>query len=214
MEDLELNYFISKMHDFKNSIQLNNLLAEIKEKLSYSSCGLVEIDAFNNQDKKYVGIFSKQLQSWLVSRKNVLSLDDMSLYQHRYFANDMNEDNGSFLIFKISNQGERRVFLFLEFTSHSESYVKKLSYLWLPICILISRSLAGRQQRDNISLLTNRERECMFWISQGKTSWEVSVILGISERTVNFHVQNCIRKTNSINRQQALYNYTISSVMN
>lgn len=52
--------------------------------------------------------------------------------------------------------------------------------------------------------LTPREKECMNWAAKGKTSWEISQILGITERTVNFHINNCIQKTNSTSRQQVI----------
>jgi LuxR family quorum-sensing transcriptional regulator LasR len=39
---------------------------------------------------------------------------------------------------------------------------------------------------------------------QGKSSWEMSVILGISERTANFHVFNIMRKLGATNRAQAV----------
>ena len=53
--------------------------------------------------------------------------------------------------------------------------------------------------------LTERERECLWWCSEGKTGWEISKILGISERTVVFHLQNAVRKTKSSNRAQAIF---------
>ncbi len=52
--------------------------------------------------------------------------------------------------------------------------------------------------------ITRREKECIRWASIGKTSWEISQILNISQRTVEFHLSNCIKKTNSTNRQQAI----------
>lgn len=52
--------------------------------------------------------------------------------------------------------------------------------------------------------LSAREREIMKWLSEGKSSWETSVILGISERTVNFHVYNVLTKLGAANRPQAL----------
>ncbi|MBY0431766.1 MAG: LuxR family transcriptional regulator, partial [Rhodospirillales bacterium] len=42
--------------------------------------------------------------------------------------------------------------------------------------------------------LTGREVECLVWTSQGKTAWEISAILKISERTVKFHLQNAAQK--------------------
>lgn len=43
-------------------------------------------------------------------------------------------------------------------------------------------------------MLTNREQQCATWIVEGKTSWEIAQILGISENTVNFHIKNIMRK--------------------
>jgi DNA-binding CsgD family transcriptional regulator len=53
-------------------------------------------------------------------------------------------------------------------------------------------------------LLSDREKEVLDWLKQGKSSWDISVILGISERTVNFHVYNVMGKTGAANRAQAV----------
>jgi DNA-binding CsgD family transcriptional regulator len=37
-------------------------------------------------------------------------------------------------------------------------------------------------------LISARELDCLKWTAAGKTAWEASVILGISERTVRFHL--------------------------
>ncbi len=39
---------------------------------------------------------------------------------------------------------------------------------------------------------------------QGKSSWEISVILNISERTVNFHIYNIMQKLEAVNRTHAV----------
>ena len=41
-------------------------------------------------------------------------------------------------------------------------------------------------------------------MKDGKTAWDISQILSISERTVKFHVQNIMRKVNATNRAQAV----------
>ncbi len=60
-----------------------------------------------------------------------------------------------------------------------------------------------RQENGNI-LLSPREKEILDWLKRGKSSWEISIILGISERTVNFHVNNVMRKLDASKRQQAV----------
>jgi DNA-binding CsgD family transcriptional regulator len=37
--------------------------------------------------------------------------------------------------------------------------------------------------------LTQRELQCLGWCAEGKSYWETAVILGISERTVSFHME-------------------------
>lgn len=52
--------------------------------------------------------------------------------------------------------------------------------------------------------LTARELTCLRWAAIGKTSWEVGVILGLAERTVNFHIHNACRKLDVHGRQAAI----------
>ncbi|MBX3221873.1 MAG: LuxR family transcriptional regulator [Labilithrix sp.] len=52
--------------------------------------------------------------------------------------------------------------------------------------------------------LSSRERECLRWAADGKTSWEISQIYRISERTVNFHFDNTVEKLKASNRQHAI----------
>ena len=51
--------------------------------------------------------------------------------------------------------------------------------------------------------LTNRESEVIRWTADGKTSYEISVIVGIGERTVNFHLNNVMKKLNVTNKTAA-----------
>lgn len=52
--------------------------------------------------------------------------------------------------------------------------------------------------------LTDREKQCLLWAAEGKTTWETSHILGVSERTVIFHLQNAADKLKVVRRQQAV----------
>lgn len=52
--------------------------------------------------------------------------------------------------------------------------------------------------------LTERELECLHWASMGKTSWEIGRIMGVTERTINFHIQNACRKLRARGRQAAI----------
>ena len=52
--------------------------------------------------------------------------------------------------------------------------------------------------------LTKREKECLYWASEGTTGYDTAEILDISERTVIFHMQNAISKLNAKNRTHAV----------
>lgn len=51
--------------------------------------------------------------------------------------------------------------------------------------------------------LSSRERECLRWVSMGKTAWETASILGLSQRTIEFHLKNAIRKLDAANKIHA-----------
>lgn len=52
--------------------------------------------------------------------------------------------------------------------------------------------------------LTQREIECLAWVSEGKTSGELAEIVGLSEHTVNHYLLSATRKLDSVNRTQAV----------
>lgn len=52
--------------------------------------------------------------------------------------------------------------------------------------------------------LTDREREVLRWSAVGKTAEEIGKILGITERTVTFHVTSSLYKLDVTNKTQAV----------
>ncbi|MGE0500340.1 MAG: LuxR C-terminal-related transcriptional regulator [Rhizobiaceae bacterium] len=52
--------------------------------------------------------------------------------------------------------------------------------------------------------LSDRERECMSWVAEGKTTDEVALILGVSSNTVNSYIAHVIQKFSARNRAEAL----------
>jgi DNA-binding NarL/FixJ family response regulator len=65
------------------------------------------------------------------------------------------------------------------------------------------RLRAKGAQRDEKVALTVREAEAMNWVAQGKSSTDTAVLMGLSERTVNFHVNNVVQKLGVATRLQA-----------
>jgi DNA-binding CsgD family transcriptional regulator len=58
--------------------------------------------------------------------------------------------------------------------------------------------------KSSRSVLSPREKECLEWVAQGKTSFEIGIILNVSENTVNFHVKNAMKKMHSRTRMVAV----------
>lgn len=52
--------------------------------------------------------------------------------------------------------------------------------------------------------ITPKEREIIYWLAEGKSTWEISIILSISERTVHFHTTNIKKKLQASNRSQII----------
>lgn len=68
----------------------------------------------------------------------------------------------------------------------------------------MSRFLAAKMVPEIGVQLTPREIELLRWTGDGKNSGEISDILNISERTVNFHIGNAMIKLNAANKAAAV----------
>lgn len=88
--------------------------------------------------------------------------------------------------------------------SDSEIQSNAPSLMWLTHVIneAIEKFIDTNLELSEV-ILTSRESEVIRWTADGKTSYEISVILGISERTVNFHLNNVMVKLKSHNKISA-----------
>ena len=69
----------------------------------------------------------------------------------------------------------------------------------------VKRVVAENCELNNLKKeLTAREKECLSWTAAGKTSWEISQILRLSESTITFHLKNAIEKMEVTNRPHAV----------
>jgi len=62
----------------------------------------------------------------------------------------------------------------------------------------------GRPKSKQTNCLSSREKEALTWIKRGKSTWDISSILGISENTVKFHVKTILQKLDAVSRTQAV----------
>lgn len=64
------------------------------------------------------------------------------------------------------------------------------------------KRLAAPAEIDHLPL-SPREADCLLWIAEGKHAWEIAEILGVTLRTVVFHLQNAKRKLKAVTLPQA-----------
>jgi DNA-binding CsgD family transcriptional regulator len=64
----------------------------------------------------------------------------------------------------------------------------------------LNQLLAKESETNSSIVVTSREREILQWLKEGKSTWDISAILEISQDTVNFHLKNLSRKLNTSNR--------------
>ena len=79
----------------------------------------------------------------------------------------------------------------------------------LHMAAIYMHKVLERQRKQNESpvrgtRLTPRERECLHWVAAGKTDWEISQILNISEQTAHEYVRNAMFKLHATTRAQAV----------
>ncbi|MER9032612.1 LuxR family transcriptional regulator [Mesorhizobium sp. M0674] len=86
-----------------------------------------------------------------------------------------------------------------EFENRTITYLQ-LAALHFHLRLAKSANSSGIEEIPNLS---PREKECILWTAKGKSSWEIGRILGISVNTVNFHIKNVMRKTDTASRTTA-----------
>jgi len=133
--------------------------------------------------------------------------DEIPGYKEKYssfwdMAATFGMDNGCVYGLKHSGANGGTLFSFsgdeLQHKRHETIIKHVVPHLDIRLRLLTNTS------RFNHPALTKRELEVLNWVKAGKSNWEISAILGISERTVKFHVSSILDKLNTVNRSQAV----------
>jgi LuxR family transcriptional regulator of spore coat protein len=73
---------------------------------------------------------------------------------------------------------------------------------------MAGESFANKRESSDMTnspvALSPRQIECLQWASTGKTSKETGLILGVSERTVNFHLYSAFTRLSVHSKQAAV----------
>ena len=75
------------------------------------------------------------------------------------------------------------------------------------LATIITARLAGVARMElwpKLVDLNDREVEALTWVARGKTSAEIAQILGLSKRTIDFHIDNARSKLGAATRTEAV----------
>lgn len=141
--------------------------------------------------------------------KTHLWSEAMAVYKDEPFVDFMNKASEFGLRYGvasgISEEGSKRgsIFSFSGNSNRFSEHQKDILDIITPHVHQALVRVCGIEDRRDFSL-SSREKEVLNWIKEGKTNWEIAIILNISERTVKFHVQNIERKLNAVNKSHAI----------
>jgi DNA-binding NarL/FixJ family response regulator len=82
--------------------------------------------------------------------------------------------------------------------------------------MIINARLAGVARNDvwpRLVTLNDREVEALTWVARGKTSAEVADLVGLSKRTVDFHLDNARVKLGAATRTEAAIKATMGKLI-
>ncbi len=105
---------------------------------------------------------------------------------------------GAFGLLSIARHADRLTPAEINMLTLQTNWLANLSHS------LMSRFMVPKLAPAAGVTLTAREREVLCWTAEGKTACEIGQILSISERTVNFHVNNILEKLGATNKVQAV----------
>lgn len=202
----QLEPLVQELKTMTSLEQLSDLFALIQQQYQYPFCGLV---LWSQDDKK--DVITSRLSDDFEAVVGKAGLKQFCFRRFTpalsYELNSELETDIDTLVVPLKGNGTDIAALIIGLKPHQRDMAQQIAWYWSIIASYINEALhrlRASVANAEVFTLTSREQACLNWAAKGKTSWEISQILAISERTVNFHLGNCIRKTNSCNRQQAI----------
>lgn len=211
----------------KNENDIKLLMEKAKELIcaEHSICGLGVYDDRGLKEVKNI-LNASYPDGWLAAyqEKKLYEIDPIVWWHYKFFGTQIwtdiykrNKDRispdflrcaGDFglkfgIAGSIPSQHSRRatIISFAGGKNYFGAYQKAIMDILTPhFHQALTRVCRDKNDRKILPYLTPREREIIKWIVAGKTNWEISAILNISERTVKFHIGNIQNKLDAANK--------------
>lgn len=175
----------------------------------YDKTNLIKYDpivdyCFFNHSPILWDIFEKKTLK--TNKPNVIQ-EAKSLGLYSGFSFPIHSINGSFGMISFAHSNKKQ----------STDCLFSTACMYIPLIIpalLDSYYRINKNDTDSTHYLTKREKECLAWACEGKSTWEISIILGCTERTVAFHLSNSQTKLGTNNRCQSVSKAILTGAMN
>ncbi len=212
-----LETMVDNINKINSKENLNKFLSDIETVFNYSWAGMLIFEPslnrsyitkyFGNVPSSLINLISKdqKIKQYCLNESSPVNYRDLFVDSHISPIESLFTHQQIELIIPINGFGsELSCLIFaIPMPVMTSKVVEKIGWYWLLLSTLVY-SKYRKNIAQSLNDLTKRELECIRWASEGKTSWEISRLLTISQRTVDFHLANCITKTDSISRQQAI----------
>jgi len=154
---------------------------------------------------------SKEITEALLQRKTDHTRGEglIRIQAHHYFSDqkvtNLHGNGLCVLLPSIEGRGNFLTVLSENGVEAAELTWKEAFFLAISCQVKIASWInASSHRKLNRPTLTVRQRECLKWVSLGKTDWEVGKLLGLSRHTVHRHVEAAKQRLQVRTRLQAI----------
>lgn len=164
------------------------------EERRYEKCTVFKAALKTNQPLNWKTIWKEQECR---INKSLMAFAHAHGYYDGWIISNTSVDDRSVTVFLIAGKkvetDERTAAILKCLAPHYAESQRRISYFEL------------RKQKNNQQYkLTPRELDVLRWIMDGKSTWDISVIFGRSQRVVKWHVNNIMQKLCAQNRTHAV----------
>lgn len=101
---------------------------------------------------------------------------------------------------------------FDQFKEHIENLAMMLHVISIHFHASVCKCELADTKRSSIDL-TTREKQCLEWAAKGKSRTDIAEIVGLSPRTVKFHIENAQKKFGVFSTRQAALQAVLSGMI-
>jgi LuxR family transcriptional regulator, quorum-sensing system regulator CviR len=203
-----LNELIFFDHSISALIDMHNISCENMNACSINSGYPVEyLETYTNRKYQLIDpLYKSFLKTYDVQNIHELKNqnNDISINSVVRLCNDFGITNSYLYGIFSSNNTTFTVFTISGKQIKNKQRTKAIIKYLMPFLSRALKTLVPVSAAQDVPIITSSELEILKWLKEGKSSWEISNILGKSERVINFHTGNIINKLNANNRTHAV----------